>query len=213
MVNVCFTVAGVILAIPSAAILNYLGSKKLLLILMRHYVSVILLVRLLIPIMCFISRAIEGISFAMIILVGVVLISDLFGDKAGSTTGIFTTFAAVGSVIAMNLTLPVVNSLGLNSIWLVVAALSALSFILVALIIKEPDAKAENDDASLKASLAEAISNGSLWLVAICQFCVAFVLFTFLQSIHLYSQICIHWMLLLQFMRAYSVYLRSPLVL
>ena len=176
-----FTVAGVILAIPSAAILNYLGSKKLLLILMAtlcigniigaftnsYYVLLI-------------SRAIEGISFAMIILVGVVLISDLFGDKAGSTTGIFTTFAAVGSVIAMNLTLPVVNSLGLNSIWLVVAALSALSFILVALIIKEPDAKAENDDASSKkASLAEAISNGSLWLVAICQFCVAFVLFTF----------------------------------
>lgn len=179
-----FTVAGVILAIPSAAILDYLGSKKLLLILMATLcIGNIIGAFTNSYYLLLVSRAIEGISFAMIILVGIVLISDLFaGDKAGSMTGIFTTFAAVGSVLAMNITLPIVNSLGVNGIWLVVAALSALSFVLVAVVIKKPETNAGNENAdtpSKKASLSEAASNGNLWLVMFCQFSVAFVLFTY----------------------------------
>lgn len=176
-----FTLAGIILAVPGATILGKLGPKKLLLLL----VGTLILGNVLGAItnsygLLLVSRAIEGIAFSMIILVGIVLISGWFAEGgAGTAIGIYTTFPAIASVIAMNVALPITKSLGMSSIWWIVAALSVLSFVLVMLVIPAPQ-KQPGDPAVEKVSLVEAASNGKIWLLAICQFCVGFILFTFI---------------------------------
>lgn len=177
-----FTVAGIILAIPSATIMNKLGPKKLLLSLMmsllignvlggltNHY-SVLL-----------ISRAIEGIAFAMIILVGVAMIKGWFGEKAGSAMGMFNTFAALGSFVMMNVGLSITSSLGLKSLWFITAGMSVICFILVWFFIQVPEEEHE-DNKQEKPSLIEAMKNSRLWSVALARGCVAFVLFTFVTT-------------------------------
>lgn len=178
-----FTLAGIILAIPGASILGKFGPKKLFMMLMAALVvgnglgAVSSSYGLLI-----VSRAIEGIAFAMVIMVGIVLIGQWFTDgKAGLAVGIYTTFPSLGNVIAMNTALPIANQFGQKSVWIVVAVLSALCFVLLAAVLKndQPQPDADGPKAP-QVSYKEALTNGKVWVLSLGQMCVGFVLFTFI---------------------------------
>ncbi|WP_348923149.1 MFS transporter [Enterococcus rotai] len=133
-----FTVSGIFLAIPGGAFVTRFGPKKLLVGLMgclaigniwgafsKSFWSLL------------ISRAIEGISFSMIIMVGIVLINFWFKDSSsGIATGIWGTFSALGSMLAMNLFKPLAKTYGLRSLWLIIAVLSVIFFMFVSFSIR-----------------------------------------------------------------------------
>lgn len=128
-----FTVAGIVLAIPGAALMERIGAKRLLLLLMACLFagnavgaaagSYPLLMA---------GRLLEGVAFAMIIMVGIDLINTWFPHGgAGTATGIFNTFAAVGNFITLNGALMVVKRWNVRTLWWIGAALAAVDFILV----------------------------------------------------------------------------------
>lgn len=128
-----FTVAGIVLAIPGAALMERMGAKRLLLLLMACLFagnavgaaagSYPLLMA---------GRLLEGVAFAMIIMVGIDLINTWFPHGgAGTATGIFNTFAAVGNFITLNGALMVVKRWNVRTLWWIGAALAAVDFILV----------------------------------------------------------------------------------
>lgn len=178
-----FTLAGIFLAIPGAAIMNKVGPKKLLLSLMaalalgnligfftdNYYILLI-------------SRGIEGIAYAMMIMVGVVLINTWFSEGgAGSAIGIFNTATAVGAFVMMNLAIPIVLRWGLKSLWLFTAGSSIILCILIARHIESPSLK---DERALhnQVSLVEAAKNCQVWILSLMMFCVAFSLFTYITT-------------------------------
>lgn len=184
-----FTVAGVILAIPSAMILAKVGTKKL-----GIYLMVFLGLGSLMGglansyTMILISRAIEGIGFALIILLGIVLINTWFKpEESGIPTGIFLTFPAVAPFVMFNVAGKIAASAGWNSLWFIGAAIAGIALVLFALFIETPEdqsvsvaAEAEN------ISIIEGLCNGKALLLGILQGAVAFILFAFLT---IYPQI------------------------
>lgn len=176
-----FTVAGIVLAIPGAAIQERLGPKKLLLALMVCLTAgnVIGALTDSFAVMA-VSRMIEGVSYAMIIMVGVTMINVWFADGGASTaTGIFNTFAAVANFLAMNASIPIVKALGLKGLWWTVAGLSALCLVLVLTCIQLPE-RQERGDTETKVTVREALSNLRIDVLALAQCCIAFVLFGFI---------------------------------
>ena len=183
-----FAIAGIILSIPGGFILGKLGPKKLLMCLMvslllGNFIGAFAIESFQLML---VSRVLEGVAFAMIIMVGIVLISGWFaGTKiVGTAIGLFVTFPALAAGIILNVSTPISNALGMQSMWLIVGALVLLALILVAVVIPNP-APASDDKGGApaeaeKPSLSEAASNVKIWFMAICQGCVAFVLFTYI---------------------------------
>lgn len=180
-----FTVAGIALAIPGAAIMKKTGPKNLLLGLMACLVAGNILGAISGSfVVMLISRVIEGISYAMIIMVGIEFINVWFNDGgAGIATGFFNTFAAIANFVAMNASIPITNAFGLKSLWWSVAIVSAICFVLVLIFIKESPQNIANQPgvlADVSPTIGEALKNAPLLLMCLLQFCVAFVLFGFI---------------------------------
>ncbi|OJG73015.1 hypothetical protein RV12_GL000792 [Enterococcus quebecensis] len=178
-----FTVSGIFLAIPGGALVTRFGAKKLLVGLMGclaignimgAFSNAFWLLLL--------SRAIEGISFSMIIMVGIVLINFWFKDgESGIATGLWGTFSALGSMLAMNLFKPLSQIYGLRSLWWIIAGLSVLSLCLYLILLDEPEKTPISDQKKEQDSIKRAIENRSIWLLAFAQGCMAFILFAFIN--------------------------------
>ena len=128
-----FTVAGIVLAIPGAALMERIGAKRLLLLLMACLFAgnAVGAAAGAYPLLMA-GRLLEGVAFAMIIMVGIDLINTWFPHGgAGTATGIFNTFAAVGNFITLNGALMVVKRWNVRTLWWIGAALAAVDFILV----------------------------------------------------------------------------------
>lgn len=182
MLNSLFTVAGIVLSIPGAAIMGKTGSKNMLLILMGTLAvgNVIGAMTDDFTIMMA-SRIIEGISYALIITVGVSLINMWFtGSMVGTLTGVYNTFAAAANFITMNGALALYNSTGdIKIVWWVLAAASAVCFVLVFLVIKEPEQTVSAETGQIeKPSAAEALSDPALLITSVSMLCLAYVLFS-----------------------------------
>ena len=124
-----FTVAGIFLSIPGAAVLAKTGSKNMLLILMGTLVlgNVLGAVTNSFAVVM-ISRIIEGLSYALIITVGIDMINTWFtGATVGTATGIFNTFAAAANFIGMNASVALYKGTGnLKTLWWAIAILAAV---------------------------------------------------------------------------------------
>ncbi|OJG28311.1 hypothetical protein RU98_GL001559 [Enterococcus caccae] len=178
-----FTISGIFLAVPGGTFVTRFGPKKLLMGLMGCLalgniggaVSSSFWTLM-------ISRAIEGISFSMIIMVGVVLINFWFKDgNSGTATGLWGTFSALGSMLAMNLFKPVAQVWGLRSLWMIIAGVSLFLLCLYFLLLDEPTSRTIAEQEKDKGSFKIAIENKSIWLLALAQGAMAFILFTFIN--------------------------------
>lgn len=177
-----FTVAGIILSIPGAAVMARTGTKNMLLILMGTLVlgnvmgaatnsfAVVML-----------SRIIEGISYALIITVGIDMINKWFtGASVSTATGIFNTFAAAANFIGMNASVAIYQGTGnLKLLWWSIAILAAICFVLVLLFVQVPQTEASGG-AGEGGTLGEAARNPALLVTCLSMLCLAFVLFGFI---------------------------------
>lgn len=183
-----FTVSGIFLAIPGGALVTRYGPKKLLIGLMGCLaIGNIWGACSTTFWFLFISRAIEGVSFSMIIMVGIVLIHFWFKESnSGIATGLWGTFSALGSMLAMNLFKPLAQAYGLRSLWLLIASLSILLLCLYFFLLDEPTSRSSAEQKEDRGSFKKATKNRLIWLLALAQGCMAFILFAF---INLYPQI------------------------
>lgn len=187
-----FTVAGIVLAIPGAALMERMGAKRLLLLLMACLFAgnAVGAVAGAYPLLMA-GRLLEGVAYAMIIMVGIDLINTWFPHGgAGTATGIFNTFAAVGNFITLNGALIVVKRWNVRTLWWIGAALAAVDLILVLAFIPEekpiPDRSRsrENDGntaaSSTGAMVREAFRDKRLMSLGVAQMLMAFILFGFI---------------------------------
>ena len=187
-----FTVAGIVLAIPGAALMERMGAKRLLLLLMACLFAgnAVGAVAGAYP-MLMAGRLLEGVAYAMIIMVGIDLINTWFPHGgAGTATGIFNTFAAVGNFITLNGALMVVKRWNVRMLWWIGAALAAVDLILVLAFIPAekpiPDRSRnrENDGntaaSSTGAMVREAFRDKRLMSLGAAQMLMAFILFGFI---------------------------------
>ena len=187
-----FTVAGIVLAIPGAALMERMGAKRLLLLLMACLFAgnAVGAVAGAYPLLMA-GRLLEGVAYAMIIMVGIDLINIWFPHGgAGTATGIFNTFAAVGNFITLNGALMVVKRWNVRTLWWIGAALAAVDLILVLAFIPAekpiPDRSRnrENDGntaaSSTGAMVREAFRDKRLMSLGAAQMLMAFILFGFI---------------------------------
>ena len=187
-----FTVAGIVLAIPGAALMERMGAKRLLLLLMACLFAgnAVGAVEGAYPLLMA-GRLLEGVAYAMIIMVGIDLINTWFPHGgAGTATGIFNTFAAVGNFITLNGALMVVKRWNVRMLWWIGAALAAVDLILVLAFIPAekpiPDRSRdrENDGntaaSSTGAMVREAFRDKRLMSLGAAQMLMAFILFGFI---------------------------------
>ncbi|MBP9483876.1 MAG: MFS transporter [Negativicutes bacterium] len=179
-----FSFAGLVLAIPGGAFLSRFGGKKLAVSIMAFLFLGNILGAFVVESNFYLllaSRAIEGISFSLTIMVGIVLISYWFPEsESGLPIGIYGTFSALGSLIAMNVFRPMMDSFGIMSLWLSVAGVSLVGLVLFYLFLDAPEHVIKVDDQAGKASIREAAENKMVLVLAFSQGCMAFVLFTFI---------------------------------
>lgn len=187
-----FTVTGIVLAIPGAALMERMGAKRLLLLLMACLFAgnAVGAVAGAYPLLIA-GRLLEGVAYAMIIMVGIDLINTWFPHGgAGTATGIFNTFAAVGNFITLNGALMVVKRWNVRTLWWICAALAAVDLILVLAFIPAempiPDRSRnrENDGntaaSSTGAMVREAFRDKRLMSLGAAQMLMAFILFGFI---------------------------------
>ena len=176
-----FTVAGIVLSIPGAAVMAKTGTKNMLLILMASLVAGNLLGGITNNFtVVMLSRIVEGISYALIITVGIDLINRWFeGGAVGTATGIFNTFAAAANFIGMNMSLVIRDTMGLKGLWWTIAVLSAVCFFLVLFVVRVPE-RAANGGTDQGVSVKEAVRNPALLITCLSMLCLSFVLFGFI---------------------------------
>ena len=178
-----FSFAGLVLAIPGGAFLSRFGGRVLAVSIMFFLLLGNLMGAFFVEsnfYMLLASRIVEGMSFSITIMVGIVLITYWFGEeKSGLPIGIYGTFSALGSLVAMNIFRPMLDQFGIQSLWYSVAAISVVGLGLFYVFIDAPEHVIKVDDRK-SASIGEAAENKSVLILALSQGCMAFVLFTFI---------------------------------
>ena len=159
-----FTVAGIVLAIPGAALMERMGAKRLLVFLMACLFAgnAVGAVSGVYPLLMA-GRLLEGVAYALIIMVGIDLINAWFPKGgAGIATGIFNTFAAVGNFITLNGALLVVKRWDVRMLWWIGAALSAVNLIMVLAFIPEEKPMLDRSRDQKNGGSAAALSTGAM---------------------------------------------------
>lgn len=190
-----FTVAAIVLAIPIGGIVTKVGPKKSYIV-----VLVIMIVGNVIGafgidnygVLLF-SRILEGCAFAIWNVAGIVLIGMWYpGKNNGLFIGIFMTFVAIASFIALNTAVPISNALGETSLWWIVAGLTLVFTALFAIFVKEAPKEAEpaKDEqqanpqpaSAEKPNLLDVFKNGKVMAICVSQLVIGFVLYFFLNN-------------------------------
>lgn len=186
-----FTVAGIILAIPAGGLVGKFGPKKVFLAVMiitvvGNIVGVFGLDNY--GILLF-SRILEGCGFAMASVAGIVLINMWYPDKnTGLFVGIFVTFAATASVIALNLALPMVTAFGMASVWWATAFGAAIFTVLFWMFVKEAapqgalDGAPEGAASMAKPSLARVLTSAPVLMICLAQLTIGFFLYFYMNN-------------------------------
>ncbi|BDR58955.1 MFS transporter [Xylocopilactobacillus apicola] len=178
-----FTFSAVFLALPGGGIVSKLGPKKLLIGLMGCLIFGNLLGLLASNYFwLLLSRFIEGIPFSMVIMVGIIFINNWFPDKnRGLATGIWGTFSAAGSLIAMNLFKPLATTFNLKAPWIFIIILGIILLLLYLQFFEKDLAAADKENkGSVLKQLNPIIKNKGIWVLAIAQGSMAFVLYAFI---------------------------------
>lgn len=166
-----FAVAGIILALPAAAILMRLGPKVSGLLAMAS-VGIGSAIGAMAgnPGILLLSRGIEGIGLGLISVVAPAVVAMWFEPhERGLPMGIWAAWVPVGATIALNFGNPIINAVGWRGFWWSGALLAAVAFVIYGLVVTAPDRKEDQQAkaAGPKPSLAEGLRQPVIWLLAL----------------------------------------------
>lgn len=145
-----YSLAGVLLAIPTAFFLTRLGLKATGLLALGCAVAGSVVGALATSAsMLLAGRIIEGISVGLISVVAPAAISMWFGARErGMPMGLWATWVPVGNVITFNVAHPLLNAFGWRAVWWFGALLSFSAFVVFALVVSEPARPAAGEQAA-----------------------------------------------------------------
>lgn len=166
-----FAVAGVILALPAAAILLRLGPKVSGLLAMGSVAAGSAIGAMTSnPVILLMSRGIEGIGLGLIAVVAPAVVAMWFEPhERGLPMGIWAAWVPVGATIALNFGNPIINAVGWRGFWWSGALLAAIAFVIYGLVVTSP-AQKENEpakDTGSKPSIALGLKEPAIWLLAL----------------------------------------------
>lgn len=170
-----FMIAGVVLAIPVASLLNNWGYKKCGLIALTCTTigSIVGSLAKETPIIMLIGRLIEGIGFAFIMVVAPAIISLWFdSNKRGLPMGIWATWVPVGMLIIYNLVRPLESLFSWRGVWYFNALYSLIVFYIFYKLVDCPSTSNINKKYIMKKQMEvkEGLKNLNSWWLAIIFF-------------------------------------------
>lgn len=187
-----FTIAGIALAIPAGGLTGRFGPKKVFLAVM-----IITIVGNIVGALgldnygvLLFSRILEGCGFAMAPVAGMVLINMWYPDKnTGLFIGVFLTFAAVASVVILNIAVPIATGFGMVSVWWFTALGAAIFTGLFWVIVKVPGLQAapqgqadEAPQALGKPNLMRVLTCGPVLCLGLAQLVVGFFVYFYMNN-------------------------------
>lgn len=178
-----FSLSGIFLAIPGGFIMSKIGARKLAIGLMGclalgNFLGYFMIGNFT---LLLITRMIEGISFAMFLMIAMVYIRYWFAKKgSGTALGIFGVYSALASMIVLNLAVPIVDIEGYRSLWLILGGLSLLVMIIYLFTLE--DVKTVKKTSLEKENYLQiALKDKGIWILAVAHAAMTFVLFTLIQ--------------------------------
>ncbi len=192
-----FTLTGIVLSIPGAALIGKIGPKKTLLFMLAMLVcgNVLGALSSSFPVM-FVSRLIEGTAAVFVIPVGMDFINRWFsGANVGIATGIFMTATPVATFLATSTGLTVAESFGsIKSLWWIIAVLDIVCILLVVLTVREMprDLPAVEGGApvNLGSEVRETLQAPALVLLCAAMFFLSYALYSLITC---YPQLFVYY--------------------
>lgn len=196
-----FAVAGIVLALPTASLINRFGAKIMGLVGLACSIIGITIGALAYSYaQLFIGRIIEGAGVAMMGVVATTLIAMYFPrEKAGAPMGIWNLWYPTGSTLGYTLAHPVVNAFGgsgsganfgWHSWWLFGDIAVLIAFILFALIVSNPNSADEKSASgghgmggSSKNIISDGLKVGRMWLLGLSSMFLLFCSLSFLTQV------------------------------
>jgi MFS family permease len=165
------SVAGLVLAIPAAFVLNRIGLKRAGLIALGCAILGSAVGAVATDALALLSgRVIEGISISLMAVVAPTAISMWFEpQERGLPMGIWAAWVPVGNVVMFNAAHPIMNALGWRGVWWFGALLAFISLLLVALVVTSPAASTsgKHNPPASPGSLVRMLLNPAAWLLAL----------------------------------------------
>jgi MFS family permease len=180
-----FSLAGLVLAIPAGLIVQRIGPKRSGLIALSSVIMGSALGALSSgAAMLLASRAIEGLSFVLMMVVAPAIIAVWFtAEERGVPMGIFAVWVPAGSMIMLNLAPVLAVRFGWQSVWWFGCAYGVVGFLLFWGLVKIPRRGSGDPDTASPgsemrtagppsmATLARALVNRDVWLLGLIFFC------------------------------------------
>jgi len=176
-----FSVTGLVLAIPAGLIVQRIGPKRSGLIAIASVVVGSALGALSGgAAMLLASRAIEGLSFVLMMVIAPAMIAVWFtAEERGVPMGIFAIWVPAGSMITLNLAPALVTQFGWQSVWWFGCAYGVMAFLVFWALVNIPRPASEDAGAAdpgsgagpagppSMATLGRALANRDVWLLGL----------------------------------------------
>lgn len=166
-----FAVAGVVLALPAAAVLMRLGPKLSGLLALGSVALGSAIGALAgTPAALLVSRGIEGIGLGLIAVVAPAVVAMWFEPhERGLPMGIWAAWVPVGATLALNLGNPFINAFGWRGFWWSGTLLAAAAFVIYGLVVTSPEGQqAPREKAANQApSMLPGLKIPAAWILAL----------------------------------------------
>lgn len=169
-----FAVAGVILSLPAALILDKLGPRASgLIALICTFFGSILGAMAGNAAILLVSRTIEGIGLGLIAVVAPAIIAMWFPPaQRGLPMGIWASWVPMGSFLIFNLANPLQSSFGWRGVWWLGALVALIALVVYGIVVTSPPTiKKVSESQSLEGEIAGSYAAGfkspAIWLLAI----------------------------------------------
>jgi MFS family permease len=198
-----YGIASIILAIPTASLINRFGPKAMGLVgLGGSAIGVFIGATAYSYTQLLIGRIVEGMGFAMITVVSATLIAMHFPrEKAGAPMSIWNNFYPIGSTLGYVLAFPIIiatgnldfkthqiKAFGWHSWWIFGGIIAVIAFILFALVIKVPKSDGAGSNGhgiggNAKNVVRDGLKVRRIWMLSIASMFMFFCSISFLTQV------------------------------
>lgn len=137
-----FTLMSIFMALPSGALAQRFGAKRMMVVacgiaIVGSFAGAF--ARMELALIC--SRAIEGVALTVLTTCGPIVVQQVVRpDKLGTAMGIWGIWGCLGSTVAAVVTPTIFGALGFQGLWFAFAGVAAVAAVMVALVIRKPQA-------------------------------------------------------------------------